>query len=166
MRRTDPYRFWFVLGGLVVLHFTVRSQLGRDDIAPDFLLLAQLIYTIRARPGVSAGVGFIVGLLEDALTPASFGAGMLSHTLVGYLSSWAKAIFFAENVLVNGGLFFVGTWLRNLILILASGKLKGAQLGWALLAWSPLQGLTTALVGVLVLSLFREWLMLRLGREA
>ena len=77
-------------------------------------------------------MGFIVGLLEDALTPASFGAGMLSHTLVGYLSSWAKAVFFAENVLVNGGLFFVGTWLRNLILILASGKLKGAQLGWAL----------------------------------
>src|SRR5881394_2105204 len=159
MRRTDRYRYPVIMTLLILLQFTVRSRLGGDRIAPDFLLLALLIYTVRAQPGRSAAAGFVIGLLRDALTPASFGAGALSHTLVGYLSSWAKAVFFAENVLVNGGLFFVGTWLRNLILILASGKLKGAQLGWALLVWSPLQGLTTALVGILVLSLFREWLM-------
>ena len=158
MRRTDRYRYPILMIVLVVLQFTVRSHLGGDRVAPDFLLLALLIYTIRAEPGKSAAAGFVLGLLRDALTPASFGAGALAHTLVGYLSSWAKAVFFAENVFVNGCLFFAGTWVRNLIVLIASGRLAGAQLGWELLVWSPLQSLTTALVGVVVFSLFRGWL--------
>ena len=165
MRRGDALRFWGVLGLLVVLQFSVRSRFGNERVAPDFLLLALLIYTIRARPGASAAVGFVVGLMGDALTPASFGAGALAHAIVGYVSSWAKVLFFAENLLVNGGLFFAGTWLRNLILAVASGKLAGPQLGWELLVWSPLQGLTTAAAGVLVLMVFRQWLAIRLEQS-
>jgi len=161
VRKTDRYRYLLVLAGLVVLHFTVRARLGGDRVAPDFLLLALLIYTIRAQPGRSAAAGFVIGLLRDALTPASFGAGALAHTLVGYLSSWAKAVFFAENVFVNGCLFFAGTWLRNLIVLLASGRIAGAQLGWELLVWSPLQSLTTAAVGIVVLWMFGRWVAVR-----
>ena len=163
MRRSDRYRFLVILAGLVVLHFSVRTRLGDDRMAPDFLLVALLIYTIRAQPGRSAGAGFLVGLLRDALTPASFGAGALAHTLVGYLSAWGKAVFFAENLFVNGCLFFAGTWFRNLIVTLASGKMKGGLLGWELLVWSPMQSLTTALVGMLVLWLFGRHLAIRLG---
>jgi rod shape-determining protein MreD len=163
VRKTDPYRYLLILAALVVLHFTVRERLGGDRIAPDFLLLALLIYTVRAQPGRSAAAGFVIGLLRDALTPASFGAGALAHTLVGYLSSWAKAVFFAENVFVNGCLFFAGTWLRNLVVLLASGRLAGARVGWELLVWSPLQSLTTAAVGIAVLWLFGRWLAIRLG---
>lgn len=163
MRRTDKYRYVIVLAGLVAMQFSVRSRLGSDRIAPDFLLLALLIYTVRAQPGRSAGAGFIVGLLNDALTPASFGAGALAHTIVGFLSAWGKAVFFAENLFVSGCLFFAGTWLRNLIVGLASGTLQGRQIGWELLVWSPLQGLTTAAVGVLVLWLFGRWMMIRVG---
>src|SRR6202165_832093 len=157
MRRTDRYRYPVIMSLLVVLQFTVRSRLGGDRVAPDFLLLALLIYTIRAEPGRSAAGGFVVGLLRDALTPASFGAGALAHTLVGVFSSWAKAVFFAEHVFVKGCLFFAGTWLRNLIVLLASGRMQGSQLAWELLVWSPLQGLTTALVGIGVLWFFRGW---------
>src|SRR3989442_990844 len=132
-------------------------------LGTDFLLLALLIYTIRAQPGRSAGAGFLVGLLRDALTPASFGAGALAHTLVGYLSAWGKAVFFAENVIVNGCLFFAGTWFRNLIVALASGRLKGGQLGWELLVWSPLQSLSTAVAGGVVLLLFGRYLPIRLS---
>ena len=71
MRRSDKYRFWVILGVLVVLQFSLRGRLGGDRVAPDFLLLALLIYTIRAAPGPSAGLGFLVGLLRDTLTPAS-----------------------------------------------------------------------------------------------
>src|SRR2546422_779827 len=152
-----------ILAALVVLQFSVRGRLGGDRVAPDFLLLALLIYTIRARPGPSAAAGFLVGLLRDALTPASFGAGALAHTLVGYLSSWSKAVFFAENLFVNGCLFFAGTWCRNLAVALASGKLKGGLLGWELLVWSPIQSLTTAVAGVLVLWLFGRHLAIRLS---
>ena len=158
MRRTDRYRYPMMMTLLVVLHFTVRSHLGDDRVAPDFLLLALMIYTIRAEPGRSAAAGFFIGLLRDAMTPVSFGAGALAHTLVGFFSSWAKAVFFAEHVLVRGCLFFAGTWLRNLIVLLVSGKLQSSQVAWELLVWSPLQGLTTALVGIVVLWFFRGWL--------
>lgn len=162
MRAGQVVRLWSAPVLLVVLQFTVRNRLGIDArLAPDFLLLALLVYTTRARPGAGAGAGFLVGLLGDALTPASFGAGALAHTVVGYLSSRAKTVFFAENLLVNGGLFFVATWLRNFIVALASGKLVGPQLMWELLVWSPLQGLTTALTGVVILALFRPWLTVR-----
>ena len=163
MRRTDRYRFVVLLAGLVVLQFSVRPRLGDDRMAPDFLLLALLIYTIRAQPGKSAAAGFVVGLLRDALTPASFGAGALAHTLVGYLSAWGKAVFFAENLFVNGCLFFAGTWVRNLVMAVASGKIRGGLLGWELLVWSPIQSLTTAVTGVLVLWLFGRHLAIRLG---
>jgi rod shape-determining protein MreD len=164
MRRTDRYRYPFLMILLVLLQFTVRSRLGGDRVAPDFLLLALLIYTIRAEPGKSAAAGFVLGLLRDALTPASFGAGALAHTLVGFASSWAKAVFFAEHVFVKGCLFFAGTWLRNLIVLLVSGRLQGSQVAWELLVWSPLQGLSTALVGVVVLWFLRDWLSPRRSR--
>ena len=163
MRRSDRYRFLVILAGLVVLQFSVRSRLGNPRIAPDFLLLALLIYTIREQPGKSAAAGFIVGLLRDALTPASFGAGALAHTLVGYLSAWSKAVFFAENIFVNGCLFFAGTWVRNLVMALASGKMRDGLLGWELLVWSPIQSLTTAIVGMLVLWMFGRHLAIRMG---
>lgn len=165
MRRTDRYRYILVLVGLVALQFSVRSRLGNEKIAPDFLLLALMIYTIRAQPGKGAVAGLIVGLMRDALAPASFGAGALAHTLVGYLSAWGKAVFFAENLFVNGCLFFAGTWLRNLVVSLASGTLQGGQLGWELLVWSPLQSLTTAAVGVLTVWMFSRWLMIRLSHS-
>jgi hypothetical protein len=31
------------------------------------------------------------------------------------------------------------------------------------LIWSPLQGLTTAITGVVILAVFRQWLAVRLG---
>ncbi len=163
MRRSDRYRFYVILGVLVVLQFSLRTRLGDSRVAPDFLLLALLIYTIRAAPGPSAVAGFLVGLLQDALTPASFGAGALAHTLVAYLASSSKAIFFAENLFVNGCLFFAGTWCRNLVVALASGKLEGGLLGWELLVWSPIQSLTTAVVGVAVLWLFGRHVAIRLS---
>ena len=157
MRRPDRYRFVALLAVLVLAHFTLRGRLGGERGAPDLLLLALQFYAIGASPGGGALAGFVVGLFRDALTPASFGAGALAHTLVGYLTGWGKTVFFAENVIVNGGLFFAGTWIRNAVIVLASGALSGERLYRELLVWSPLQGLSTAAVGVLILLLFRGW---------
>lgn len=165
MKTGQLARAWAVPVLLVVLQFSVRSRLGAGRVAPDFLLLALLVYTTRARPGAGAVAGFLVGLVGDALTPASFGAGALAHTIVGYLSSRAKTVFFAENLLVNGGLFFAATWVRNFIVVLASGKLAGPQLVWEFLVWSPLEALTTAVAGLLILAVFRHWLAIRVGAQ-
>ena len=120
------------------------------------------MYALRARPGGAAVAGFTIGLLGDALTPVAFGAGALAHTVVGYLAAWGKAIFFAENLAVNAGFFFAGTWVRDLLVLVGGGHVQGTELVWQLLLWSPLKAATTALVGVMVLLIFRRWLAIRI----
>jgi rod shape-determining protein MreD len=161
--RPSPNRLRAVLVLLVVLHFTVRPWLGDQRPAPDLLLLALLVYAVRARPGGAAVAGFVIGLVSDVLTPVAFGAGALAHTVVGYLTAWGKAVFFAENLAVNAGFFFVGTWMRDLLVLLGGGHVEGRQLLWQLVLWSPLKAATTALAGVLVLLVFRRWLAIRIA---
>ncbi|HEU5050206.1 MAG TPA: rod shape-determining protein MreD [Gemmatimonadales bacterium] len=146
---------------LVLLQFYLRPRLWDSRVAPDFLLIALLVIAMGSRPGAGAVAGLLVGLIVDALTPARVGAGMLAHTIVGYLASWGRAVFFAENILVHAGMFFAGVWVRNLIVVLASGS-SGATIVREMLTVAPLQGLTTAVAGMLVLYIVREWFELRL----
>lgn len=158
-RRTG-WSLWLVLATLTVLHFYLRPRFYAGQGAPDFLLLALLIFSIRSRPGTAAVAGLLVGLVNDTLMPAQFGAGMLAHTIVGYLAAMGRAVFFADNLLVNAGLFFVGNWLRNLLLLLASGLSGGAILTFTL--WSTVQSAATALAGVLVVLAIRHRVDFRL----
>ncbi|HSR15671.1 MAG TPA: hypothetical protein VLL51_07960, partial [Gemmatimonadales bacterium] len=119
-----------------------------------------LIFSIRSRPGTAAVAGLLVGLVDDTLMPARFGAGMLAHTVVGYLAALGRAVFFADNLLVNAGLFMAGTWLRNLILVVASGFAAGAVM--PLVLWSTVQSMTTALAGVVVVLAIRHRVDFRL----
>jgi rod shape-determining protein MreD len=159
--RADRGRLWAVLGLLAVLHFAVRPRLGAPAVAPDFLMLALLLYSIRSRPGTAAVAGFIVGMAGDAVAPSRIGAGALAHTVVGYLAAWGRAVFFPDNLFVNGLVIAVGVWIRNAILLIASGPSAGG-LTMALLVWSPLQAVTTAITAALVLVLFQRWLDIRL----
>jgi rod shape-determining protein MreD len=121
------------------------------------------VYAIRARPGHGAIAGFIVGLVTDSLSPAAFGAGALAHTVVGYLAAWGKAVFFAENLLVNAAFFFLGTWLRDVLVLLVGQHAHGSALYWQIGYLSPIKALTTAIAGIVVLLLFRRWLNIRIG---
>lgn len=144
--------FWlvvvFVL--LVVLHFTLRPVLAwRAPV--DFLVIALLLVAVRTRPGVAALAGFALGLLSDALTPESFGAGALAMTIVGFGASWLKAAFFADNIALNGIFIFAGKWAFDTIFLLAEHRLQGADLLVQVLLWSPLAAAATAIAGLVVL---------------
>ena len=160
-RRRRRSQVALILVGLVAAHFYLRPRLWEGRAAPDFLLLALLLLAIRSRPGAAAAAGFLVGLVTDILTPARFGAGALAHTIVGYLAAWGRAVFFPDNLLVNAGLFAAGTWVRTLLVLVASGS-GGAELAATLGVWAPIQAVLTALVGVIVVLLFRNWLAIRL----
>ena len=159
--RANRLQFAVVLALLVVLHFYVRPRLWGPRVGPDFLFIALMLFAMRNSPGTSAVAGFLVGLAADALTPAKFGAGALAHTVVGYLASWTRAVFFADNPLVNAGFVAVGLWMRDLLVLAASGGGDRSLLA-ELALYSPLQALTTALFALLVLLLFREWFAIRL----
>lgn len=160
-RRSNPWPVALVLTILLALHFYIRPRLLDSRGAPDFLLLALLLLSIRSRPGTAAIAGFLVGLAADVLTPARFGAGALAHTVVGYLAAWGRALFFPDNLLVNAGFFAGGVWLRTLIVLVVSGA-SSSDFGSMLLVWGPVQAVTTAVAGIIVVLIFRKWLAIRL----
>ena len=159
--RASRAQLLLVLAILILLHFYVRPRLWDARVSPDFLMIALMVYAMRSRPGDAAIAGFLVGLTTDALSPARFGAAAFASTLVAYAASWGRAVFFADNLLVNAGMIAVGVWLRNLLALLASGTTQG-QFFSELLVYGPLQALVTAVAGVLLLLAFREWFAIRL----
>ncbi|MFN0098860.1 MAG: rod shape-determining protein MreD [Gemmatimonadaceae bacterium] len=143
--------------GLVGLHFTLRPILDwRAGV--DFLVVAVLLVAVRVRPGTAALVGFLLGLVADALTPEAFGAGALAMTVVGFGASTLKAAFFAENVALNAVFVFVGKLVHDVVFLLAERRLSGLTLVTQMFWWTPLAALVTALVGLLVMTLLRPTL--------
>jgi rod shape-determining protein MreD len=159
--RANRIQLAVVLLLLVALHFYVRPRLWGPRVSPDFVFVGLMLYAMRSGPGASAVAGFLVGLTADALTPARFGAGALAHTVVAYLASWARAVFFADNLLVNAAFVAAGVWLRDLLVLAVSGS--GDQpILTELALYSPLQALSSALFALVVLLAFREWFAIRL----
>ncbi|MBC8086091.1 MAG: rod shape-determining protein MreD [Phycisphaerae bacterium] len=139
---------------LLLAHYTVRPLLGgRAQI--DFLAIAVLFSAVRVRPGSAALMGFLIGLTVDALQPDSFGAATLAFTLVGYSASWLKAVFFADHVALTGLFVFAGKWLYDGVYNLAGPRIGGLDLVLQMLLWTPLAAALTALVAVLLLTVFR-----------
>ena len=137
------------------------STEGSARVSPDFLLIALMLFAMRSGAGAGALAGFLIGMIEDTLTPARFGAGALAHTLVGYFAAWGRAVFFADNILVNAAFVAVGLWFRDLIVLVMSGT-ERTQLLTELTLYSPLQALTTAGFALLLLITFRAWFSIRL----
>lgn len=141
---------------LVVLHYTLRPVLEwRTSI--DFLLIALLLAAVRMRPGAAAVLGFAMGLVADSLSAGAFGA-TLAMTVVGFAASWLRAVVFAENLVLHAAFFFAGKWLYDIIFLLVERRVKGLDLVFQLLIWSPLTAMVTALAGLLVLIIMRPML--------
>jgi rod shape-determining protein MreD len=159
--RVSRVQLLMVMLVLLVLQFYVRPRLGNARVSPDFLLIGLMLFAMRTGPGAGALAGFLIGLIEDTLTPARFGAGALAHTLVGYFAAWGRSVFFADNMLVNAGFVAVGLWFRDLIVLVTSGT-GHPHLLIELTLYSPLQALTTAGFALLLLVTFRAWFSIRL----
>ena len=160
-QRVTRAQLLLVMFFLLTLQFYLRPRLGNARVSPDFLLIGLMLFAMRSGAGAGAVAGFLVGLIEDSLTPARFGAGLLAHTLVGYFAAWGRAVFFADNMLVNAAFVAVGLWFRDLIVLMTSGT-EHRQLFAELTLYSPLQALTTAAFALLVLVTFRAWFSIRL----
>ena len=141
----------------VVLHYTLRPLLGWR--APmDFLILALLLAAVRVRPATAAVIGFVLGLISDSLAPDALGAGAIAMTVVGFGASYLKAVFFADNLVLNAFFFFLGKWVFDVIYFLFEHRLTGIELVQQLLLWSPLSAAATAVAGILLLFIMRPLL--------
>lgn len=105
----------FVVAGLTILHFLLRVGFGMGLAAPDLLTVALLIVARETRMGWAAGIGFLFGLLEDALTVLAFGANALTMTLIGIMGAATRALLVGDSWLFVVSYFFIGKWLRDLM---------------------------------------------------
>lgn len=104
-----------VVIALVLIHFLLRVGFGIGLAAPDLLTVALLLAARETRLGWAAGVGFLFGLLEDALSVLAFGANALTMTLVGIAGATTRALFVGDSWLFIVSYFFIGKWLRDLL---------------------------------------------------
>src|SRR6185295_4730819 len=99
--------------------------------------------------------------VADSLTAGAFGAAALGMAVVGFAASWLKAVFFADNLALNGFFLFVAKWLFDMIFLLVGHRASGAELAMQIFVWSPLSAAVTAVAGVIALSLLKPLLELR-----
>ena len=145
---------------LIVLHYTLRPLLGwRASI--DFLLIALIFGAVRMRPAGAAVFGFLLGLAADSLAPGAFGAGALAATIVAFAASWLKAVFFADNLALNGFFLFIGKWLFDLAYVLMEQRMHGTEMLMQIVVWSPLAAAVTAVAGVVAVAILRPILEVR-----
>ena len=154
MRPTDLARTLTAFVVLVLLHYTLRPLLGWR-VSPDFLVIALLLVSIRVRPGTAAIIGLCMGIVSDSLELHAFGAGALGMALVGFSASWLKAVFFADDVLLNALFFFLGKWAFDIIYVLAGARADAGQMAVQLFVWSPLTAAVTAIFGLVTLLILR-----------
>src|ERR671929_2108854 len=120
---------------LIVLHYTLRPLLSWNA-SIDFLIIALMFGAVRMRPGLAALFGFALGLVSDSLSPGAFGAAALGMSIVGFGASWLKAVFFADNLALNGFFLFVGSWVFDLIFVVVERRLHGLDLIMQIFVWS------------------------------
>lgn len=160
MNWTGAVRTILVCAILIVLHYTLRPLLAwRASI--DFLIIALLLGAVRMRPGAAAVYGFLLGLMADSMAVSGFGAAALAMAIVGFSASWLKAVFFADNLPLNGLFLFLAKWVFDLIFLLVGHRSSGVELVMQLFVWSPLSAAVTAIAGMIVLSLLKPLMEVR-----
>lgn len=138
---------------LTFLHFALAPLFQSWFAAPNLLLCAVFVSARQLRPGAAAAVGFILGVLEDAMAVSHFGLATLLLVLAAYLGSLTRDTFVGEEPLFMGTYLFVGTWVYETAIFLILGA-SGAPLAYILLR-APLDGIATGVVGYLTLPFVR-----------
>ena len=90
----QPYiRSALVVIGLLLLQTTFLPFIALGGYLPDLFIL-YLVYIALRRGQIEATIsGFIIGLLQDIITPQFFGLAALSKTIAGFVAGY----FFNEN---------------------------------------------------------------------
>ncbi|HUH13010.1 MAG TPA: rod shape-determining protein MreD, partial [Longimicrobiales bacterium] len=125
------------------------------------LTVAVLLGARRTRPGVGAGVGFVFGLIRDALGLGPFGTAALVLTALGYLGSRTRDLFEGESLLFTLVYLFVGVWLHNAAYTLIGGELLAGGLGMLFVVGAAAAAGYAALAGTVLLFGYRVTLATR-----
>lgn len=152
-RRGSRLGLTIVVLVLSFLHFGLSPVFASWYVSPNLLVCAVLVAARELRPGTAAALGFVLGLLEDALAVSYFGLATLLFVVIAYLGSMTRDLFLGEEPLFMGTYLFVGTWLYETTSYVIMGA-GGDPLSYLAIR-APLDALATGAVGYLVLPVVR-----------
>ena len=148
---------WVVSAVLVVLHFSLHVGLGIGGAAPDLLTVALLLTAREVGLGGGAGIGLLLGLLQDALTVLAFGANSVAMTLLGVVGGVTRDLFVGDSLVFLVSYFVLGKFARELVHWVVVGDALREPFLTQVLMGGLLGGLYAAVAGILVMALTGLW---------
>lgn len=136
----------------MVLHFFLHLGFGIGRAAPDLLTLVLLLGARGGGMALGAGLGFALGLMEDAFSVLAFGSNAVAMTVVGALGSFTRELFMGESVFFVFVYLFVGKWMRDLIQWIVVGESLREPFVQEMILGSTVAALYLAGVGMVVVA--------------
>ncbi|HET9984762.1 MAG TPA: rod shape-determining protein MreD [Longimicrobiales bacterium] len=150
--------FWAFIAVLAVLHFLLHLGLGLGATAPDLLTVAVLLAARRLSGAAAAGVGLVLGLVQDSLSLVAFGADAVALAVLGFLGTRSRDFFVGDSLLFVAVYLFLGKWLHDVLYFLLYSTLPstaGVDLRRVLLVDAPTAAVYAAIAGTLALLGYR-----------
>ena len=139
-----------VVVGLIFTHLLLRVGFGLQNQVPDLMLLALLLASRSLSLRAGAGLGFVLGLVEDSFSMLSFGASVFAMTLVGTAGAQARHLFVGRSIYFHSTYFFLGKWVRDVLSwVVSNASTRGGFVDHVLIE-SPLASLYVAAAGVAI----------------
>ena len=138
---------------MVLLHFGLHLSLGLGKSAPDLLIVALLIASREVGVGAGSGLGFFLGLMDDAFSVLAFGANTFALTLVGAAGAKTRDLFVGDSLVFMVSYLVFGKWCRDLLHWVAVGESVREPFVDTMLINSPLAAAYAALVGLGVVAI-------------
>ena len=148
---------WAVVLLLPALHFFLHVGLGIGAGAPDLLTVSLLVGARNVKIETSAGIGFAMGLMEDALSILSFGASALALTVVGILGARSRELFVGDSIGFLASYLALGVWMRGAIHWVLTWEGAAGDGVRVLLVQTPAAALYAAGVGTALLLITGVW---------
>ena len=149
----SPLRIWGVVGFLIFLHFGLHVSLNLGESAPDLLAVALLIGAREVDIGWGAGLGFLLGILEDAFSALAFGANTFALTLVGMGGARTRDLFVGDSLFFLTSYLVLGKWARDLLHWVAAGDSLRESFIDTMLIQSPISAVYAGIIGLVVISI-------------
>ncbi len=148
---------YVVAAVLVVLHFFLHVGLGIGGAAPDLLVVALLLVSREVGIGGAAGVGFALGLLEDALSVLAFGVNSAAMALVGLAGGTTRDLFVGDSLAFLVSYFVLGKFTRDLLAWVVMGAVLRGPFVAQVLVEGLLGGVYAAVVGIALMAVTGLW---------
>ncbi len=147
-------RVFLLVSCLILGHLVLRTALGFGKAAPDLFIVALLVGSRTLGVGAGAGLGFVLGVLEDTFSMRAFGANALAMTLVGALGAKSRDFFVGDSTGFLVTFLLLGTWARDLLAWVVTDASIRPAFQDHLVIEAPLLALYTTVVGLAARSLF------------